>query len=68
MTVQRIDLLELDIDTRMLPATVLDPFMGSGTTGLVARKHGRRCVGIELNADYCELAARRLAQQSLLAQ
>ncbi len=47
--------------------TVLDPFMGSGTTALVARKHGRHSIGIELNADYCELAARRLSQLSLLA-
>lgn len=48
--------------------TVLDPFMGSGTTALVARKHGRKSVGIELNAEYARLAARRLGQQSLLAE
>jgi site-specific DNA-methyltransferase (cytosine-N4-specific) len=47
--------------------TVLDPFFGSGTTGLVARKHGRRTIGIELSSSYCELAARRLQQLSLLA-
>ena len=45
----------------------LDPFMGSGTTALVARKHGRRCVGIELSAEYCELIQRRTQQLSLLA-
>lgn len=49
------------------PGTVLDPFLGSGTTALVAREHGRRCVGIELNPDYAEMAARRLGQLSLLA-
>jgi DNA modification methylase len=48
--------------------TVLDPFFGSGTTGLVARKHGRRAIGIELSLDYCKLASRRLAQQSLLTE
>jgi DNA modification methylase len=40
---------------------VLDPFMGSGTTALVARKLGRNFVGIELNRNYVRLARRRLA-------
>jgi DNA modification methylase len=47
--------------------TVLDPFMGSGTTALVARRLGRRSVGIELNPEYARLAAKRLSQLSLLA-
>jgi DNA modification methylase len=47
--------------------TVLDPFMGSGTTALVARKLGRKSIGVELNADYAALAAKRLSQLSLLA-
>ena len=38
---------------------VLDPFMGSGTTGAVARKLGRDFVGIELSEDYCQMAHRR---------
>jgi DNA modification methylase len=41
---------------------VLDPFMGSGTTALVARQLGRRFIGIELNPDYVSLARERLAQ------
>jgi hypothetical protein len=49
-----------------IPATVLDPFLGSGTTALVARKHGRRCIGIELNPAYCQIAERRTRQLSLL--
>lgn len=40
--------------------TVLDPFFGAGTTGLVAQKHGRDCVGVELNPKYVEIAQRRL--------
>lgn len=47
--------------------TVLDPFMGSGTTAKVARDLGRQSVGVELNTEYAGLCARRLQQQSLLA-
>ena len=39
---------------------VLDPFFGAGTTGLVAARLGREFIGIELNADYCEMAERRI--------
>jgi len=39
---------------------VVDPFCGSGTTGMVALRHGRRFVGIELNAEYVEMAHRRI--------
>lgn len=39
---------------------VLDPFFGAGTTGLVAQKHGRRCIGLELNPEYVEIAKKRL--------
>lgn len=46
--------------------TVLDPFMGSGTTAYVARHLGRRSVGCELNADYIEIQRKRLQQLSLL--
>lgn len=45
--------------------TVLDPFFGSGTTGLVARKHGRGCVGIELNPEYVKIARNRLGLSDL---
>lgn len=39
---------------------VLDPFMGSGTTGLVAKKLGRNYIGFELNPDYAKMAERRI--------
>jgi len=41
---------------------VLDPFMGSGTTLKVARKFGRKSIGIELNKDYINIAVKRLGQ------
>lgn len=47
--------------------TVIDPFSGSGTTGMVAARHGRRYVGIDLSRDYLDLSLRtRLAQSALL--
>ena len=46
--------------------SVLDPFSGSGTTGMAAAKHGRKYVGIDLNADYLDLSLRtRLLEPSL---
>lgn len=44
-----------------IPATVLDIFGGSGTTAVVARQLGRHAVLVELNTEYCELAAQRCA-------
>lgn len=49
----------------VIPCTVLDPFLGSGTTAYVARHHGRRAVGIELSESYAKLAADRLKQGTL---
>ncbi len=39
---------------------VFDPFMGSGSTGVAALKHGRKFIGVELNKDYCEISEKRL--------
>jgi hypothetical protein len=43
------------------PCIVLDPFMGAGTTAVVALKNGRRFIGIELKEEYADMARRRIA-------
>lgn len=53
-----------DADT--VPATILDPFSGSGTTLLAARKLGRKSVGIDLDARNVDLTEKRLGAQGVL--
>jgi site-specific DNA-methyltransferase (adenine-specific) len=46
--------------------TVLDPFFGAGTTGLVAQRHNRKWIGCELNPEYAAIAQARIESESTL--
>jgi len=48
-----------------VPQTVLDPFNGAGTSGVVALRHGRNYIGIELNPEYLEMSRKRLQNYAI---
>ena len=47
-----------------MPKTILDPFMGSGTTGVAAVQMGRKFIGIEREPKYFDIACKRIEQAS----
>ena len=57
---------------RKVPGTILDPFMGSGTTGVACVKLGRKFIGIEIDPGYFEIACKRIrdayAQPDMLVE
>ena len=59
--------MEWCLDKANVPigATVLDPFMGSGTTGVACVRTGRRFIGIEIDPTYFAIAQRRIAEAQL---
>jgi len=62
LVVMRWSIIELGVPPG---AVILDPFAGSGTTGRAAKDLGRKAVLIEIEERYCEIAARRMAQEVL---
>jgi site-specific DNA-methyltransferase (adenine-specific) len=64
-TQKPVELMRWCIDFAPNARTILDPFMGSGTTLRAAKDLGRKAIGIEIEEKYCEIAVRRLSQQVL---
>jgi DNA modification methylase len=64
-TQKPLGLMKWCIEKSKTDGTILDPFMGSGTTLRAAKDLGRKAIGIEIEEKYCEIAAKRLAQEVL---
>ena len=55
----------IDLDTPAEGDTILDPFMGSGTTGVACVQTGRNFIGIEIDKNYFEIAEKRIKEAQL---
>ena len=64
-TQKPLELIKWCIELSEEPQTILDPFMGSGTTLRAAKDLGRKCIGIEIELKYCDIAISRLQQEVL---
>lgn len=61
-TQKPVELMNFCIEQLGMPETILDPFMGSGTTGVAAIQMGRKFIGIEREPKYFEIACKRIEQ------
>lgn len=68
VTQKPIELMDEIVEIAPPGGLILDPFMGSGTTGVSALKLGRRFIGIEVNEEYFDIACRRLEAENSQAQ
>ena len=64
-TQKPIQLMEFVLNKYPQARTIIDPFMGSGTTLLAAKLLGRKAIGIEIEEEYCKIAVERLSQDCL---
>lgn len=64
-TQKPVGIMSMCIERFLVGDTILDPFMGSGTTLRAAKDLNRKAVGIEINERYCEIAASRMSQEVL---
>lgn len=63
-TQKPVELMNFCIEQLGMPETILDPFMGSGTTGVAAIQMGRKFIGIEREPKYFDIACKRIEQAS----